>query len=113
MPADVAKTRVYSQRLKLDDYQEIDVPARTEHRLAPFTEIAGIRRIDPNGIGADFAHISDDGAVRGAGKRTEVSKRGAAARLASGRASARCTSGQLRPVAVVTASPRKVRPARR
>lgn len=113
MPADVAKTRVYSQRLRLDDYQEVDVPARTQHRLAPFTEIAGVRRVDPNEISANYAHLSDDGAVRSAVERTDVSKRGAAVRLAPGSASAGCTGGQLLPVAVVTASPRRVRPARR
>lgn len=113
MPACVAEAGMYSQSLGLDDYRELDVPTKTQHQLAPFTDIAGVRRVNPpEFLNGDSLRLADDTVSR-TGEKTDISKRGVAGRLAPGRASARCTGGQLHPVTIAAASPRKVRPARR
>lgn len=113
VPAGVAKARMYSQSLGLDDYRELDVPTRTRHQLAAFTELAGVRRVDPpEFLTGDFVRRADK-TISCNGEKMNITKRGVAGRLIPGKASALCAGGQLHPGTIATTSPRKARPARR
>lgn len=111
VPVDVAENCAYSHVLGLDNYRETHIPANLPPELAPFTDLAEVRRgPDSKALTAAAACAVFGDSTSYPGNRREPSN---GIIGLSGKAHAQRVGGKLLPVAVTTASPRKTKPVTR